>query len=701
MIKKKSTSLLILAAGVFLFSFIIDNLPQFRSLELKTIDWRIETRGKIPVDDLPIIIVTIDDISFGSLPDRWPWPRSYYAHAVKNALDAGAKVVGVDVILDKPDPYRPEYDKQFVDVLQKYHDQVVLVGKVVPGIEHVITPAEHFLNTGTPWGTVGLQAAFDGFYRQYLFGSPSKVPVDTIYPSFGAQILKIFHDYPLTEPINFDQNKMILGDITIPEFSEKRFLINFFGPAGTFPYVPFVDVIDDSTLNLGDEDLDEFYNLKTSGIFKDKIVLIGATITELHDNFATPFLTFTTEDNEEIKREMPGVEIHANALATILTGRFITPLPFAGQLLISLLFLVISIFIALKLRTTISAIALIGLLIGYSLVNYLLFTQMQLYLEFVLPIVNIIIGYFATSIYLYVITQREKQVILGAFTHYVPPGVVDEIIKDPNKLALGGEEREITIVFTDIANFTTISEKIEPKRLVSLINDYLTEMTDVVLANDGIIDKYEGDAIMAEFGAPVFYPDHAVKACKTAIEMQTKLIGLRNKWLKQGFPEIHTRIGINTGNVIIGNMGSRDVFDYTAMGDSVNLAARLESANKGYGTNIMISEFTKNQVADQFWCRVLDVIKVKGKEKPVKVYELIARKDEKIAGDLVNFISVFEKGFNYYLQREWDKALECFHYCVKYRTEDRPSAVYLRRIYQYKKSPPPENWDGVFIFTEK
>jgi adenylate cyclase len=335
------------------------------------------------------------------------------------------------------------------------------------------------------------------------------------------------------------------------------------------------------------------------------------------------------------------------------------------------------------------------------LLNYLLFTKALVYVEFVLPVLNIIFGYFGSSIYLYIQTQREKQMILGAFTHYVPPKVVDEIINDPQKLSLGGEERVITILFTDIASFTTISENIEPKKLVSLINEYLTEMTDIILKNDGIIDKYEGDAIMAEFGAPVYYPDHAVKACNAALEMQKRLSELRPKWVRQGYPEIYTRMGINTGNVIIGNMGSRDVFDYTAMGDSVNLAARLESANKNYGTNIMISEFTAKEISEHFWYRVLDMIRVKGKTKPVKVFELIARKDARLDAEMINFLSVFQKGFQYYLDRQWEKALECFQFCVKYKKEDRPSAVYLRRIHSYIKSPPPPDWDGVFVLTEK
>lgn len=699
--KKTWKNILLLIGLSYVVSAVIGNISQFRTLELKTLDWRMETRGVIPPDDVPIVIVTIDDISFGSLPDRWPWPRSYYAHAIRNILEAGALVVGVDVILDKEDPYRPDHDQELVDVLHQYADRVVLVGKVLPELEHLITPHEKFLRAGATWGTVGLQAGEDGFYRQYLFVSPSKVPVDTVYPSLGAELLKEYFHMPENETVKLNGNQMVLGKILVPMFSEKKFLINFFGPAGTFPYVPFVNVVDDSTLDLGSEDLDEYYQLKESGVFRDKIVLIGSTIAELHDNFATPFISFTDEEGKEIKREMPGVEIHANALGTILTNRLIKPVPGSLQTGLIFLLILVTVFIVFRWSTFQAGFSVFFMIVIYALINYLLFTRSYLYLELITPMANILIGYFTASIFLYIQTQREKQMILGAFTHYVPQKVVEEIIKDPEKLSLGGEEREITILFSDIANFTTISEKLEPRRLVSLINEYLTEMTDIILKNEGIIDKYEGDAIMAEFGVPVFYENHPHRACLAALGMQARLAVLREKWRRQGYPEIFMRIGINTGVAIIGNMGSRDVFDYTAMGDSVNLAARLESANKNYGTSIMISEFTAEKVKEEFWCRTLDLIRVKGKEVPVKVYELVERKTNRMDSEMVNFLQVFEKGFQYYLNRDWQNAIECFRYCIRYRKEDRPSAVYLRRIYSYLKNPPPPDWDGVFVLTEK
>jgi adenylate cyclase len=291
--------------------------------------------------------------------------------------------------------------------------------------------------------------------------------------------------------------------------------------------------------------------------------------------------------------------------------------------------------------------------------------------------------------------------ITGAFAHYVPAKVVDQILADPERLTLGGEEREVTVMFTDVAGFTSISEKLTPAELVKLLNEYLTEMTDTVLAHDGIIDKYEGDAIMAEFGVPVPYDNHAFMACKTAVEMQKKLSKLREKWKKEGKPELRARIGINTGEVIIGNMGSRDVFDYTVMGDHVNLGSRLEGANKFYGTSIMISEFTYDYIKDDFYTRELDLIKVKGKDQPIKVFQLITSKKEKVSDEFLKMLEIYKKGLEHYKAQEWNEAIDCFEECLKIVSDDPPAVEYRSRCIEYKFNSPGPDWDGITIMKEK
>ena len=291
--------------------------------------------------------------------------------------------------------------------------------------------------------------------------------------------------------------------------------------------------------------------------------------------------------------------------------------------------------------------------------------------------------------------------IQGAFSHYVPDKVVSQILENPDKLQLGGDQQVVSVMFSDVAGFTSISEKLTPAQLVQLLNDYLTEMTEIILQNNGIIDKYEGDAIMAEFGVPVHYDNHPYMACKSALEMQRKLKEMRDFWKKQNKPMLKARIGINTGEVIVGNMGSRNVFDYTVMGDHVNLGSRLEGANKFYGTNIMISEFTHGYVKDQFYTRPLDLIKVKGKDKPINVYELIAFKEDKLKENYLQMLQLYEKGINFYKSRNWDEAIDNFEQCLRLVATDTPSEEYRRRCIEYKFNQPAEDWDGVTIMKEK
>jgi adenylate cyclase len=317
------------------------------------------------------------------------------------------------------------------------------------------------------------------------------------------------------------------------------------------------------------------------------------------------------------------------------------------------------------------------------------------------PILVILLTFVGHTIYRYVLSQHEKKMITGAFSHYVPEKVVSQILADPERLQLGGEEREVTVMFTDISGFTSISEKLKPADLVKLLNEYLTEMTDTVLAHDGIIDKYEGDAIMAEFGVPVAYDNHAFMACKTAVEMQKKLVKLREKWKNEGRPELRARIGINTGEVIVGNMGSRDVFDYTVMGDAVNLGSRLEGANKFYGTYIMISEFTYNYIKDDFYTRELDLIKVKGKDEPIRVFQLITSKKDKVSENFLNMLEIYKTGLQHYKVQEWNEAVDCFEECLKIVPDDSPSVEYRSRCIEYKFNSPGPDWDGITVMQEK
>jgi adenylate cyclase len=701
----------IVAIAIALF---VANIPTIASLELSFLDFRFQMRGPLDVSESPVIILAIDDQSDESTPDRWPWPRSYFAHVIENLNDAGAKVIGVDVIFDQPDINGTESDDQLAQILNKY-DNVVLSGKVTSlrGRANQIIqvpPYSKFTESGTLWGLVSSEVDEDGIYREYLVGQSV---LDTTFSSFATEILKLYYGYDRNLELQNLPDQFVFGDHIIPKFSVNSMIINYYGHAGTFKYFSFDNVLDDEDFDLVEEyDLNSFDDPGFpedgippgplhSDIFKDKIILIGSTMQELHDDFPTPYLEIKDESGKSSQALMPGVETHANALQTIFDQNYLSEIGFWENLILLILLSVLLYLFSYYLPTG-WGIALSTLLILiYFGISLFLFAEFNFISEITTPVFLIISGFGGHTLYQYLLSQKEKKLIQGAFSHYVPEKVVSKILENPDQLKLGGELQVVSVMFTDVAGFTSISEKLTPTQLVQLLNDYLTEMTDIVLKNNGIIDKYEGDAIMAEFGVPVHYDNHPYMACKTALEMQRKLKEMRDFWKKQNKPMLKARIGINTGEVIVGNMGSRDVFDYTVMGDHVNLGARLEGANKFYGTNIMISEFTQKIVKDQFYTRPLDLIKVKGKDKPIKVYELIAFKEDKLKDNYLQMLQSYEEGIEFYKSRSWDDAIDSFEKCLKLVHVDAPSEEYKRRCIEYKFNQPAEGWDGVTVMTEK
>ena len=277
-----------------------------------------------------------------------------------------------------------------------------------------------------------------------------------------------------------------------------------------------------------------------------------------------------------------------------------------------------------RLRAIFSVLLIGVLFFGYLMASQKLFVQKGIWLNAVYPLLTMVIVYTAVTLYRYIVEEREKRKIRGAFSFYVTPSVVNEMLKNPDKLKLGGDKKELSVLFSDIRGFTTLAEEMEPEALVNLLNEYLTEMTDIVFEFDGLLDKYIGDAVMAVWGAPLEQTDHPERACRTALKMLDRLTKMQQQWEAEGTPRLDIGIGVNTGPMVVGNMGSERRFDYTVMGDSVNLASRLEGINKEYGTQVVISEFTYERVKDDFFCRELDAVRVKGRAKPAKIYELVA-----------------------------------------------------------------------------
>lgn len=693
---------------VFILTLIIQVIPAIYSLELKTIDWRFEFRGPLSVEDSPIVLVTIDDQSFDSLPGRWPWPRYYYANVIENLTRAGAKVIGLDVMLDIPDQEEQgrQSDRKLAAAIEKTGN-VVLTGKLeeristgqIRSYQFPVKPIPLFLQADSSWGITAIQADPDGIYRRYFVVQKYQ---DKLLPSFGLQVLRKYLNIPKDVQPRITRDSVKLGPLAVRLLDDRLMMINFAGPAGSFPSYSFDSVIDDERFDLGVYDLDYFStSLLPDGVFKDKIVLIGSTVTELHDNFPTPFFEFKNQQGKYQRVEMPGVEIHANAIQTILNSKYFREISNLLSIILILVLIAGVYLLVLRLPTIWAAVSVVGLLGLYVLIQFILFSRFNLIMSMVGPVIAMSLSFVGSNLHQYIITQREKKMIIGAFERFVPQKVVKELLAHPEKLTLGGEERFLTVLFLDLANFTSVSEQLKPAELVNLINLYLTEMTEIVLKYDGIIDKYEGDAIMAEFGAPVYYEDHALKACLAALEMQRRLSRLNLSQFKKVVTRLSCRVGINTGNMIVGNMGSRNVFDYTVMGDAVNLASRLEGANKAYRSSIMVSEDTYQLVKEQVVGRPLDLIRVKGRKKPLRVFELIAAKRDTMPESMKSMLPVFVTGIRYYHHQDWKRAEECFRYCLQLAPGDGPSDLYLRRVTEYVKNPPPQEWDGVFTMQTK
>jgi len=294
----------------------------------------------------------------------------------------------------------------------------------------------------------------------------------------------------------------------------------------------------------------------------------------------------------------------------------------------------------------------------------------------------------------YVTEEKSRKWITSVFGKYVSPVVIDNLIKNPDKIKLGGEKRNITIFFSDIRGFTPIAEQLNPEDLVRLLNDYLSEMTSIIRKDQGLVDKYMGDAIMAFWGAPLDQPNHAIMACSSSLQMMDKLKELQKKWKNEGIPSFDIGIGINSGHAIVGNMGSSKRFDYTAIGDNVNLASRIEGLNKFFGTNIIITENTHKVIKNNFESRKLDIVKVKGKKKTILIYELLSKKGN-LNKKQHDFIQLYEEGLNLYLKKEWKLAIKSFQTALKLK-DDNATNIFITRCQNFIKNPPPKDWDGVW-----
>jgi adenylate cyclase len=538
--------------------------------------------------------------------------------------------------------------------------------------------------------------AVDGVIRSYPM--VEVYPDGRAVPQLGIQALLHYLDLP-PDAFRPTDGGWLLGEDLIPAGPGGGMLINYAGVPGYLSYYSYATVVDDQETDIGDWDLDTFEELMEEGRFEGRIVLVGSTIPEAQDLHPTPFRDAGGASAAAVLR--PGVEIHANAIATILNGRYIRTPPRPVQYGWTLLLAVLVVIAARKLRFVGGAVlagALVAVAIGAA---YWLFTRDGLWLWSVAPVLSTGLSYGGSAAVLYFTEEQEKARIRDMFQQYVSPTVVDQLIRRPELVALGGEERVATVLFSDIVGFSSVSEYLSPTELVSLLNEYLTEMTDVVLQNGGIIDKYQGDSIMAEFGVPIPVEDHARRACTAALEMSGALARLRERWAQEGKPMFRACFGINTGPMLIGNLGSRRVMDYTVLGDHVNLASRLEGANRLYGTTILVTEFTWRDVEQHFIGREVDRIRVKGKQGAVAVYEVIATWEAGFPAETRDLLAGYKAGLELYRSGSFEEALDTFEALGRRFPDDGPTRLLTNRCREYLLQPPPEGWGGVYVMTEK
>jgi len=740
MLPLKITILVIFLALVM---FFID-VPFLRFMELKALDLRMVSRGKLAAGG-ETVIAAIDEKSLGEL-GRWPWPRTTIARLVDKLKGYGAKAVGFDIVFSEPEQnsslsgvvdlskevkkmgIRDRRLQGFLDKKKLVADTDEALAKAIKRAKNVTLgyfflksskEAEHMgekeieaaaeniansryqmikgemsdasaLSNVTAYSAVtnlkllseaaensGYFNAFpdsDGTFRW----SPLAIKFqDSYYLPLSLSLIAQYLDWPMLT-LNMAKHGIEgikIGDVNIPTDETGRMLVNYYGPGRTFPHYSISDIIKGKL---------------SPDTFKDKIVIVGATAIGIYDLRVTPYSSV-----------YPGVEIHATAIDNILHGNFLHRSS-GTQLLdvCAIVFFGLLIGIVVPRVKAVQGMVLsLLVLIAFILINALIFSRYNLWLNIIYPALTMIMIYLGITVYRYITEEREKKKIRGAFQYYLTASVINEMLKDPSKLKLGGDKKDLTVLFSDIRGFTTISEKLTPEDLVRLLNEYLTAMTNLVFKYDGLLDKYMGDAIMAVYGAPLDQPDHAIRACRTALDMMGELKKLQKKWTDEGRPAFDIGIGINSGDMVVGNMGSDMRFDYTVMGDMVNLGSRLEGINKEYGTNIVISEHTYAAIKDALFCRELDSVRVKGKKLPVKIYELLGEKKDAEKWGIS--VSLFEEGLSKYKQGLWDEAMAAFRKVLDVRKDDAPSKLYIERCEELKENPSEGPWDGVFTMTRK
>jgi len=722
-------------------------------LENRFLDWRFRFRGPISAP-IKVVYVDVDSASVDEIGNL-PWSRQFYARVAKTLIErGGAKAVGMDFVFsDQGVAESVDEKKLFAGnralgaylnktesviigasfVAAEFRDMhrdsgrvkvrgLPLVAKGLPPISQIEPPETPSFKISSakvfsPPG-VGLIDTIDGGTRWVPLFAPTSVRT---YFHMAVELARIYYGVDRDGmKVNGDHLDLARPDgslaARIPLTAGQLVEINWFSrwddrrhnPRQSFKDTYAYSEMLDSDKPAERKSAGEFF---AQGDFRDAVVLIGPVDPLLQDLATTPF------DDVPV----PKVGVHGNLLKTIASGLYLRRVPEAGiwAIVLALSTLEAGLCVVGGGRSVAAKIAAATGAAGYAALTFQLFTTSHLVLPVVAPLGAAFTTSFAAIAWQVVEEQKQKGRIKGMFRAYLSPALVERMVSSGEEPTLGGIEENITAYFSDIQSFSSFSEKLSPTRLVDLMNEYLTACTDIVQAEGGTLDKYIGDAVVAMYGVPLALPDHPLRACVAALRVHRQCRELREKWTSEGdrWPEIvhrlQTRIGLNTGSAVVGNMGSQSRFNYTMMGDTVNIAARMESGAKSWGVYSMCTEATRAGCEKidpgRVLFRRLGRITVKGRAQPLPIHEMAALSQD-ATDPMRECVAVFERGLDRYFERDWEGALALFRSSEALEangvgrapgSESNPSLVYIRIAEDYRREPPPADWDGVYHMKEK
>ncbi|HEX2033539.1 MAG TPA: adenylate/guanylate cyclase domain-containing protein [Chloroflexota bacterium] len=670
-----------------------------------------------------VVLVHIDEKSVAALGESYgrvfSWPRSLHAQVLRSLAEAGARVVVYDLLFDAPGcavslPAPCQEDITFAAAIDEAMNaartrpgpgtQVLLplAGSLaasdppVPGqplqLTNIISPLPQFAGRAAGVGHIHISPDADGAVRRLpLIASRYGEIIPSISLQAAAAYLRRAQPYDA-----LGVGQVHVAGRPVPTDDQYQVLINYLGPPSHRPELlpnPPLSAVSFSDVLAGTFD---------HSVVQDKLVFVGLTAIGFADDFWVP------TSRSGVK--MSGVEIHAQTAEMLLHGAYLAPQDSASTVLIILLLCVLSGAVLARSQPLLAALAAgvlwvvyISLAIVYGWLSEQQVEQATTFtvLNSVYPGLGMLFSFVTVMLYRVVFEQAEQRETRRAMGKYLSPSVMTEVLDDPTALHLGGQKREMTVLFADIRGFTSLSERTDPELLVHFLNEYLTAMTDLVFANRGVLDKYTGDGIMAFWGSPQDQPDHAELACRTAYEMRKRLQELHQRWLTVGWPALDIGVGLNTGAMTVGNVGSKMRFDYTVIGDAVNLAARLEALNKVYGTNIILGEATQRRIAHLFATRYLGRVTVRGKDQETAIYELLAPLEA--ASPLVppGMLEAWDTALEAYHARRFEEASAAFQRVLELKPGDGPARLFIARCRVMASQPPDASWDAVSVLPEQ